>query len=298
MNHLRLRHLFLLALMLFTARLGWSQGTTTAAMSGLISDSKGEGLPGATVVAVHTPTNTQYVAPTNAEGRFNIQNMRIGGPYTVKVTFVGFKDVNRDAIFLTVGQNERVDVKLEDSATQLGEVVVSGRQDPVINAGRTGAATTIQREQIERLPTLNRSFADFTRLTPQANGLNFGGRSGSFNNFTVDGALFNNAFGLSGTVGGQTNAQPISIDAIEQIQVSIAPFDVRQGSFTGAGINAVTRSGSNRFTGSLYFFNRNESKYFLGREVATKRFRLPTFACATSAAGSVAPLLRISCSFS
>lgn len=268
--------------MLFTARLGWSQGTTTAAMSGLISDSKGEGLPGATVVAVHTPTNTQYVAPTNAEGRFNIQNMRIGGPYTVKVTFVGFKDVNRDAIFLTVGQNERVDVKLEDSATQLGEVVVSGRQDPVINAGRTGAATTIQREQIERLPTLNRSFADFTRLTPQANGLNFGGRSGSFNNFTVDGALFNNAFGLSGTVGGQTNAQPISIDAIEQIQVSIAPFDVRQGSFTGAGINAVTRSGSNRFTGSLYFFNRNESKYFLGREVGDQEvpvtdFRLRNF---------------------
>ena len=278
MNTSVLRHLFLLVLLFGAARQGWSQGTTTAAMSGLISDSKGEGLPGATVIAVHTPTNTQYVAPTNADGRFNIQNMRVGGPYTVKVTFVGFQDANRSGISLTVGQNERVDVKLIDSSTQLGEVVVSGRQDPVINAGRTGAATTIQREQIERLPTLNRSFADFTRLTPQANGLSFGGRSGAFNNFTVDGAVFNNAFGLSTTVGGQTSAQPISIDAIEQIQVSIAPFDVRQGSFTGAGINAVTRSGTNRFTGSLYFFNRNESKYFLGREVGSQEATITNFA--------------------
>jgi hypothetical protein len=222
------------------------------------------------------------VAPTNSDGRFNIQNMRVGGPYTVRVTFVGYKDVNRQGINLALGQNERVDVKLDDTSTQLEEVVVSGRQDPVINAGRTGAATTIQREQIERLPTLNRSFADFTRLTPQANGLGFGGRSGSFNNFTVDGAIFNNAFGLSPTVGGQAGAQPISIDAIEQIQVSIAPFDVRQGSFTGAGINAVTRSGTNRFSGSVYFFNRNESKYFLGREVGDQKatvtdFRLQNF---------------------
>ena len=278
MNFIRLHRFFLLVSLLLTLpRLGWSQGTTTAAMSGTITDAKGEGLPGATVIAVHTPTNTQYVAPTNSEGRFNIQNMRVGGPYTVKVTFVGFQDANRSGISLTVGQNERIDVKLSDSSTQLGEVVVSGRQDPVINAGRTGAATTIQREQIERLPTLNRSFADFTRLTPQANGLGFGGRSSSFNNFTVDGAIFNNAFGLSGTVGGQTGAQPISIDAIEQIQVSIAPFDVRQGSFTGAGINAVTRSGSNRYSGSLYYFNRNESRYFLGREVGDQKATVTDF---------------------
>ena len=277
MNISILRHLLLVLLLFGAAHQGWSQGTTTAAMSGVISDSKGQGLPGATVIAVHTPTNTQYVAPTNADGRFNIQNMRVGGPYTVKVTFVGFQDVNRNGILLTVGQNERVDVKLNDSSTQLGEVVVSGRQNPVINAGRTGAATTIQREQIERLPTLNRSFADFTRLTPQANGLGFGGRSGAFNNFTVDGAIFNNAFGLSPTVGGQASAQPISIDAIEQIQVSIAPFDVRQGSFTGAGINAVTRSGTNRFTGSLYFFNRNQSKYFLGRKVGSQEVPVNDF---------------------
>ncbi|WP_158010165.1 TonB-dependent receptor [Hymenobacter glacialis] len=228
MNNIRLRHFFLLALMLFTARLGWSQGATTASMSGVITDSKGEGLPGATVIAVHTPTNTQYVAPTNSDGRFNIQNMRVGGPYTVRVTFVGYKDLMREGLSLSLGQNLRFDQKLSDTSTELAEVVVGGRRDPIMSADHTGASTTVQRETIERLPTLNRSLNDFTRLTPQANGQSFGGRSGAFNNITIDGAIFNNAFGLSSTVGGQAGAQPISLDAIDQIQVSIAPFDVRQ----------------------------------------------------------------------
>ncbi|UYZ61384.1 TonB-dependent receptor [Hymenobacter weizhouensis] len=265
-----------------SAQLSWAQGTTTSAMNGIITDKSGEGLPGATVIAVHNPTNTQYVAPTNSEGRFNIQNMRVGGPYTIRVTFVGYQEAVRENIFLTLGQNQRVDINLSEATTELAGVTVTGRQDPIINSGRTGAATTVQREQIERLPTLNRSFADFTRLTPQANGLNIGGRSASFNNFTVDGAVFNNAFGLSGSVGGQTNAQPISIDAIEQIQVSLAPYDVRQGSFTGAGINAITRAGSNQVTGSVYFFNRNQREFFLGRrvgdqEVAITDFRLQNY---------------------
>ena len=277
MNNSLLRHFVLLALMLFTARLGWSQGATTAAMSGVISDKTGAGLPGATVIAVHTPTNTQYVTPTNSEGRFNIQNMRVGGPYTIKVTFVGYKDLVREGVSLSLGQNLRFDQQLNDASTELTEVTVTGRQDPVMNAGRTGAATTVQREQIERLPTLNRSFADFTRLTPQSNGQSFGGRSSSFNNVTIDGAVFNNAFGLSGTVGGQTGAQPISIDAVEQIQVSLAPYDVRQGSFTGAGINAVTRSGSNKTTGSVYFYNRNQRELFLGRKVGDQEVAVPDF---------------------
>ncbi|MBX0292152.1 TonB-dependent receptor [Hymenobacter sp. HSC-4F20] len=246
-------------LAVLAAHVSWAQGTTTSAMNGVITDKAGEGLPGATVIAVHTPTNTQYVAPTNSEGRFNLQNMRVGGPYTIRITFVGYKEAVRENIFLTLGQNLRLDINLSESEQVLGEVVVSGRQDPVINAGRTGAATTVQREQIERLPTLNRSLNDFTRLTPQANGQSFGGRSGSFNNITVDGAIFNNAFGLSSTVGGQAGAQPISLDAIDQIQVSIAPFDVRQGSFTGAGINVVTRSGTNKFSGSIYGFYRDQN---------------------------------------
>ena len=135
MNTSVLRHLFLLVLLFGAARQGWSQGTTTAAMNGLISDSKGEGLPGATVIAVHTPTNTQYVAPTNADGRFNIQNMRVG-PYTVKVTFVGYKEVNRNNVNLTLGQNLRFDQKLSDSSTELTEVTVSGRRDPIMRRRR------------------------------------------------------------------------------------------------------------------------------------------------------------------
>jgi hypothetical protein len=270
-----LRHALLFALLLFTVQVSWGQGATTAAMSGTITDSKGSALPGATVIAVHTPTNTQYVAPTNADGRFNIQNMRVGGPYTVKVTFVGYQDFNRTGVNLTLAENFRLDVKLSDSSTQLTEVTVTGRQNPVINADRTGAATTIQRAQIERLPTINRSFDDFTRLTPQSNGQSFGGRSSAFNNITIDGAIFNNSFGLSSTVGGQANAQPISLDAIDQIQVSIAPYDVRQGSFTGAGINAVTRSGTNKFSGSVYTFYRNQN--YVGSKVGDFKQDYPNF---------------------
>jgi outer membrane receptor protein involved in Fe transport len=260
MNNSFLRHFVLLALMLFTARLGWSQGTTTAAMSGVISDKTGAGLPGATVIAVHTPTNTQYVAPTNADGRFNIQNMRVGGPYTVKVTFVGFKDVVREGLYLNLGQNQRFDQKLDDSSTELAEVTVSGRRDPVINSGRTGAATTVQKEQIQRLPTLTRSFQDFTRLTPQANGNSLGGRSGRYNNISIDGAANNDLFGLagSGTPGGQAGTQPISLDAIQEFQIVLAPYDVRQGGFSGGGINAVTRSGTNKVEGSVFGFGRNQ----------------------------------------
>ena len=278
MNNPRLRHLLLLALMLFTARLGWSQGATTAAMSGIITDKSGAGLPGATIIAVHTPTNTQYVAPTNSDGRFNIQNMRVGGPYTVKVTFVGYQDLVREGLNLTLGQNLRFDQKLSDSSTELAEVTVSGRRDPVINAGRTGASTTVQREQIERLPSLSRSFADFTRLTPQASSANnqsFAGRSGNYNNVTIDGAIFNNSFGLSSTVGGQSNAQPISLDAVQEIQVNLAPYDVRQGSFTGAGINAITRSGTNKFSASVYGFERNEK--LVGNKVRDLQQDFPTF---------------------
>jgi hypothetical protein len=183
MKLLSLRQAFVLALLFLMAQLSWGQGATTAAMSGTIADGKGQALPGATVIAVHTPTNTQYVAPTNADGRFNIQNMRVGGPYTVKVTFVGFQDFNRTGINLTLAENFRLDVKLSDASTQLTEVTVTGRQNPIINADRTGAATTIQRAQIERLPTINRSLSDYTRLTPQASGGGgFAGRNNLYNN--------------------------------------------------------------------------------------------------------------------
>jgi hypothetical protein len=276
MKLIYLRHSLALVCLLLTATLSWGQGATTSAMSGTITDTQGQVLPGATVIAIHTPTNTQYVAPTNAEGRFNMQNMRVGGPYSVRVTFVGFQDFNRTGIVLTLAENFRLDVKLGEGATQLTEVTVSGRQDPIMNADRTGAATTIQRQQIERLPTINRSLAEITRLTPQASvGGGFAGRNNLYNNITIDGAVFNNSFGLSGTIGGQAQAQPISLDAIDQVQVSIAPFDVRQGSFTGAGVNAVTRSGTNKFSASVYGFYRNQK--LVSKRVGNVEQPIPNF---------------------
>ena len=242
------------------------QAITTAAFNGIITDQKGEPLPGATVLAVHLPTGSQYGTVTRADGRYNLPGVRVGGPYRVTATFVGYKEEVQGDISLTLADDRTTNFTLADNSAQLQEVVVTGNRSGIINAGRTGAATTVNRATITTLPTLSRSFGDFTRLDPRANGQSFAGRNSSFNNITIDGAVFNNSFGLSSTVGGQTNSQPISLDAIDQIQVTIAPYDVRQGSFTGAGINAVTRSGTNEFSGSVYTFVRN--KDLVGKKIA------------------------------
>ncbi len=248
--------LFLLAGFTFLAGSNaFAQGVTTASVNGIITDAKGA-IPGATVTMTHTPTGTVYSTVTRADGRYNLPNLRVGGPYIFKVTFIGYKDYVLDNITLTVGQDARNDAKLQDNTTSLGEVVVKASNGKVINSSRTGARETVNRQQIEDLPTINRSLSDFTKLTPSANGLNFGGRSSTYNNLTVDGALFNNSFGLASTLGGQTNSQPISLDAIDQIQVDIAPYDVRQGNFTGAGINTVVKSGTNTFKGTVYDYLR------------------------------------------
>lgn len=274
MKSLHLRHFTLLVLLLLTAQLGWGQGATTASMSGAVADEKGQVLPGATVLAIHTPTGTQYGAGTNTEGRYNIQNLRVGGPYTIKVSFVGYQEFTRTGVFLTLGQTLRVDVSLSEAITTLGDIIVTARPDPVINAGRTGAETSISREQINNLPTLNRNLTDFTRLTPQAAGggsSSFGGANNRYNNITIDGAVNNDVFGLasSGTPGGQANTSPIALDAIEQIAVVLAPYDVTVGNFTGAGVNAVTRSGSNDFSASIYGFGRNQNS--TGRSIGVER---------------------------
>jgi hypothetical protein len=233
-----------------------AQGVTTAAVHGVVTDTKGATLPGATVTVTHVPTGTVYTASTRADGRFNIPNLRVGGPYTVKISFIGFKDFVESDITLSIGQDQTINTKLQDNTSTLKEVSIVGAQGKVINSNRTGARETVNRAQIEALPTINRSLQDFTKLTPSANGLNFGGRSGLYNNITVDGALFNNSFGLSSTLGGQTNSQPISLDAIDQIQVDIAPYDVRQGNFTGAGVNTVVKSGTNQLKATVYDYFR------------------------------------------
>ncbi|MDB5137651.1 MAG: TonB-dependent receptor [Mucilaginibacter sp.] len=232
-----------------------AQGVTTASVNGIVTDSKGS-IPGATVTVTHVPTGTVYATVSRADGRFNLPNLRVGGPYTFKVTFIGYKDFVEENISLSIGQDQKIDVKIEESNTNLAEVVITGTQGKVINSSRTGARETVNRAQIEGLPTISRSLSDFTKLTPSANGLSFGGRSGLYNNITVDGALFNNSFGLATTLGGQTNSQPISLDAIDQIQVDIAPYDVRQGNFTGAGVNTVVKSGTNTFKATIYDYIR------------------------------------------
>ncbi|MES2276252.1 MAG: TonB-dependent receptor [Bacteroidota bacterium] len=257
---------FLLLFLLFTgafftvSNYAIAQGVTTASINGTVSDSK-ETVPGATITMTHVPTGTVYSTSSRADGRFNLTNLRVGGPYTFKVSYVGYKDFVRQGITLTIGQDQNVNVKLETSVSALTEVVITGAGSKVINSSRTGARETISRNQIDNLPTINRSLQDFTKLTPSAtpNGLNFGGRSSTYNNVTVDGALFNNSFGLSGTLGGQTSSQPISLDAIEQIQVDLAPYDVRQGNFTGAGINTAVKSGTNEIKGTVYDYIRSKN---------------------------------------
>ena len=243
-----------------------AQGVTTSAMKGLVLDAKGEPLPGATVVATHLPSGTQYGAATRENGQYDLLNMRIGGPYEIKVSFVGAQTYTATGIQLVLGKTYENRVTLTDNAQVLDEVVVRSNRDGQINKDRTGAATNISSTAIRTLPTVSRSQEDFTRLTPQSSGLSFGGRNTLYNNFSLDGSIFNNAFGLdAATPGGQTNSQPVSLDAIEQIQVSLAPYDVRQGGFTGAGINAVTKSGTNDIKGTAYTYFRNEN--LIGKKV-------------------------------
>jgi len=188
-----------------------------------------------------------------------LPNLKIGGPYSIDVSFVGLKPEHRDGITLYLGQTFKQNFELTNDVTQVGEVAVIAFNDKAFSSSRTGSQELITRTQVDRLPTINRSIQDFVKLEPTSNGLNIGGRSNQYNNMTVDGANFNNSFGLSSILGGQTSAQPISLEAIEQIQVNVSPYDVKQGGFAGTGVNTVTKSGTNTFKGSIYQYSRNEN---------------------------------------
>jgi len=234
---------------------------TTSNIRGLVVDDQNQPLPDASVVAIHTPTGTKFGGTTNFDGRFNLLNLRVGGPYTVTISYVGFKPQEFKDINLTLGKTYTLDTKMQPDSQQLEEVVLQAPSaGNVFGDDRTGAQTNVGRRELTNLPTISRSAADFTRLEPSSTGNSFGGRNDQFNNFSLDGAIFNNPFGLDApTPGGQTDAQPISLDAIDQISVSLAPYDVTLSGFTGASINAVTKSGTNEFHGTVYGFYRDES---------------------------------------
>ncbi len=247
---------------------GNAQGLTTGNFSGIVLNEQGEAVEGATVIAVHVPSGTRYGAITRTGGNYVIANARVGGPYELTTNFVGSDPIKRSDIYLTLGQTLRVDFQLAEDYS-LDEVEITSSAIDVFDGNRTGLETVINERTINSLPTVTRSIADFVRVNPLVDinegtdGFSFsiGGQNNRFNAIYIDGSINNDAFGLagSGTDGGQTGAGPISLDAIEQFQVSVAPFDVRLSGFAGGAVNIVTRSGSNDIDASAYYLLRNEN---------------------------------------
>ncbi len=244
----------------------YAQGNTTSSINGVVNDSQNKSLPGATILAVHEASGSRYSTTTDFDGHFRISNMRVGGPYKIEVTYMGFKTYTETGVYLQLGDSKALKVNLKDEANELSEVVVVGRKDPMFNSKKTGAQTVIDNEKIKELPSLSRNIADFARLTPQAqlrgdDQISISGQNNRFNAIYIDGAVNNDVFGLAanGTNGGQTGVSPISLDAIEQFQVSVSPYDVKLSGFAGGAISAITRSGTNNFDGSAYFLYRDQS---------------------------------------
>ena len=254
--------LLLAALMLVTAAAVNAQ-ITTSSMAGQVSGTDGEDIIGATIRVTHEPSGTTYNAVTNADGRWAIQGMRVGGPYTVKISYIGYAERDYTGINLQLGETYNLNASISEDVNELGEVVVVGSASKFA-AEKTGATTNISNAQIQALPTVSRSIEDIVRVSPYANGMSLAGGDGRSTNFTLDGANLNNNFGLTDGLPGGGN--PISMEAIDEVQVVVAPYDVRQTNFIGGGINAVTKSGTNTFRGTAYVYHNNENMH--GNRVA------------------------------
>ncbi len=264
-----MKKLLLLAFLMGGLITAFGQGLTTSAINGQVTDDTNEPLVGANIVAVHVPSGTKYGAITDFDGYYRVPNMRPGGPYTVAITYVGFSEFVRNEVYLQLGDSQKISPNMTEEANALDEVVISAQRDNVFDSNRTGTETTVTERDILTLPAASRSIADFVRVTPQALitesddgfSISLSGQNNRYNAIYIDGAVNNDVFGLagSGTNGGQTGVNPFSVDAIESFQVNIAPFDVRQSGFSGGSISAVTRSGTNKFEGSVYGYLRNES---------------------------------------
>ena len=246
---------------------------TTSALGGRVVDANGEPVIGAAVVATHEPSGTVYGVVTNNDGRYAINGMRAGGPYKVEISCLGYQTLAYTDVNLQLAETSALNGTLKEDSEMLGEAMVIAAPASKFSAQKMGSATNISSREIASIPTVSRSLTDVTRLSPYGgNGMSFAGADGRTANFTVDGANFNNNFGLSSNLPGGGN--PISIDAIEEMQVVISPYDVRQTNFIGGGVNAITKSGTNTFKGSAYVYHRNENmrgNMVAGQEVSGAR---------------------------
>ena len=268
---------------------------TTGSLSGKVQNEKQEGVVGASIIAIHLPSGTTYETTTRADGRFVVLNMRVGGPYSVTAAFTGtgtaaFTPETQEDVEVNLGVATDLTFNVKQVAVT-ETVTVSATSDTVFSSARTGAATAVNRETLATLPTVGGRIGDFTRLTPQTSGSNsFGGADNRMNNMTVNGAAFNNSFGLGGQPGDRTNVAPISLEAIEQVQVSIAPYDVRQGNFVGAAVDTVTRSGTNSLRASTYYRFRNQD--FVGTKARGNAFNPGTFETKQQGVWAGAPIIK------
>ncbi|PRP67509.1 TonB-dependent receptor [Nonlabens agnitus] len=257
--------IFLFLGIILSSMASMGQGVTTSSINGRVLEGEDQPLLGATIVAVHTPTGTKYGSVTDIEGYYRINNMRVGGPYDITITYVGKQDLALNNIFLQLGESEQINATLAESTNALDEIVIQAQRNGIFDSGKTGPETNISTREINTLPTTTRNISDLLRKTPQADvseggAITLAGQNNRYNSFYIDGTVQNDAFGLSGTGtnGGQVGVNPISLDAIESFSVNLAPFDVRQSGFAGGTINAITRSGTNEWSGSAYGYYRNE----------------------------------------
>ncbi|HUQ87772.1 MAG TPA: carboxypeptidase regulatory-like domain-containing protein, partial [Vicinamibacterales bacterium] len=268
---------------------------TTGSLNGKVQDAQQQGVAGASVIAIHLPSGTTYETTSRSDGRFVILNMRVGGPYSVTVAFTGtgaaaFAPETQENVEINLGVATDLTFNVKPiSVTET--VTVTAESSAVFSSARTGAATSVNRETLATLPTVSGRIADFTRLTPQTSGANsFGGADNRMNNMTINGAAFNNSFGLGGQPGERTGVAPISLEAIEQVQVSIAPYDVRQGNFVGAAVDTVTRAGTNSLRAATYYRFRNDS--FVGTEARGNAFNPGTFDTKQQGVWAGAPIVK------
>lgn len=292
----------ILSAFVFSTNTLFAQGSTTSGINGrVLAEATNEALPGATIVAVHQETGTQYACITGSDGYFHLPNMNVGGPYTITVSFVGYHPFKKDNVYLSLGQTFKLNVKLIEDVQKLMEVKIVAKKykNDIFDGNRTGAQTVVDHEEIQKMPSISGDLNDFTRLTPQANltgsGISIAGMNNRYNSLMIDGTVNNDVFGLAanGMNGGQTGISPISIEAVQQFQVVIAPYDVRQGGFVGGGINAVTKSGTNKLKGMVYYKFRNQNLAGKTPDVADSlRKKLPDFTAKTYGVNVGGPIIK------